>query len=159
MWRLRPQAVALCRRTGSIFEASYAPPPPEFSRPNEFDIGAFGTYATGVGSGEHAGRLHGWGGGMDFIYWFPWKYARVRFQGAGLSIGSGNGSQTRGGLTSCCDCPSTLEKIAFSATLVVGSNIGLLPISGSSAKLVMTSLTGPRTTSSRLISDSDTLSN
>ena len=70
-------------------------PPPEFFRPNEFDIGAFGTYATGVGSGENAGRLHGWGGGMDFTYWFPWKYAGVRFQGAGLSIGSGNGSQTR----------------------------------------------------------------
>jgi hypothetical protein len=32
---------------------------------------------------------------MDFTYWFPWKYAGVRFQGAGLSIGSGNGSQTR----------------------------------------------------------------
>jgi hypothetical protein len=32
-----------------------------------------------------------------------------------------------------------LEKIARSATLVVGSNIGLLPISGPSAKLVMTS--------------------
>jgi hypothetical protein len=51
-----------------------APPPaplPEFFRPNEFDIGPFGTYATGVGSGEHAGRLHGWGSGMDFTYWFP----------------------------------------------------------------------------------------
>ena len=24
------------------------PPPPEFFRPNEFDIGAFGTYAEGV---------------------------------------------------------------------------------------------------------------
>src|SRR6266481_9662321 len=33
-------------------------PPPEFFRPNEFDIGAFGTYATGVGSGENAGKLH-----------------------------------------------------------------------------------------------------
>ena len=51
---------------------------------------------------------------------------------------------------------TTLEKIACSATLVVGSNIGLLPISGSSAKLVMTSLTGLQTTSSRLISGSDT---
>ena len=71
------------------------PPPPEFFRANEFDIGAFGTYATGVGSGENAGRLHGWGGGIDLTYWFPWKYAGVRFQGAGLSIGSGNGSQTR----------------------------------------------------------------
>jgi hypothetical protein len=70
------------------------PPPPEFFRPNEFDIGAFGTYATGVGSGNEGGRLHGWGGGIDLTYWFPWKYAGVRFQGAGLSIGSGNGSQT-----------------------------------------------------------------
>ena len=29
-----------------------APPPPEYFRANEFDIGMFGTYATGVGSGE-----------------------------------------------------------------------------------------------------------
>jgi len=72
-----------------------APPPPEFFRPNEFDIGAFGTYATGVGSGENAGKLHGWGGGMDFTYWFPWKYAGVRFQGAGLSISGGGGSRTK----------------------------------------------------------------
>ena len=70
-------------------------PPPEFFRPNEFDIGAFGTYATGVGSGENAGKLHGWGGGMDFTYWFPWKYAGVRFQGAGLSISGGGGSRTK----------------------------------------------------------------
>ena len=58
-------------------------PPPEFFRPNEFDIGAFGTYATGVGSGNNAGKLHAWGGGMDLTYWFPWKYAGVRFQGTG----------------------------------------------------------------------------
>src|SRR5258708_36442321 len=70
-------------------------PPPEFFRPNEFDIGAFGTYATGVGSGENAGKLHGWGGGMDFTYWFPWKYAGVRFQGAGVSISGGGGSRTK----------------------------------------------------------------
>ena len=70
------------------------PPPPEFFRPNEFDIGAFATYATGVGSGENAGKLHAWGGGMDFTYWFPWKYAGVRFQGAGVSIRGGGGSRT-----------------------------------------------------------------
>jgi len=69
------------------------PPPPEFFRPNEFDIGAFGTYATGTGSG--VGDLHGWGGGIDLTYWFPWKYAGARFQGAGLDIRSGNGSQSR----------------------------------------------------------------
>jgi len=70
------------------------PPPPEFFRPNEFDIGAFGTYATGVGSGNNAGKLHAWGGGMDFTYWFPWKYAGVRFQGTGVSIRGGGGSRT-----------------------------------------------------------------
>jgi hypothetical protein len=69
------------------------PPPPEYFRPNEFDIGAFATYATGVG-GENAGKLHAWGGGMDFTYWFPWKYAGVRFQGAGVSIRGGGGSRT-----------------------------------------------------------------
>jgi hypothetical protein len=68
------------------------PPPPEFFRPNEFDIGAFGTYATGVGS--NGGKLHAWGGGMDFTYWFPWKYAGVRFQGTGASIRGGGGSRT-----------------------------------------------------------------
>ena len=68
------------------------PPPPEFFRPNEFDIGAFGNYDTGVGSG--GGKLHAWGGGMDFSYWFPWKYAGVRFQGAGVSIRGGGGSRT-----------------------------------------------------------------
>src|SRR6059058_2577931 len=64
------------------------PPPPEFFRPNEFDIGAFATYITGVGSGD-AGKLHAWGGGMDFSYWFPWKYAGIRFQGAGVSLSTG----------------------------------------------------------------------
>jgi hypothetical protein len=69
------------------------PPPPEFFRPNEFDIGAFGTYAEGVGSGGH--HLHGWGGGMDFTYWFPWKYAGIRFQGAGLDVSGGGGPRSR----------------------------------------------------------------
>ena len=75
-----------------------APPPPvSYFRPNEFDIGAFATYATWTGnnptgtstrfvsippfptqtitttlSGE--ATPSGWGGGMDFTYWFPWKY-------------------------------------------------------------------------------------
>src|SRR6266436_3967821 len=71
------------------------PPPPEFFRPNEFDIGMFGTYATSVGSGENAGKLHAWGGGLDFTYWFPWKYAGMRFQGAGASISVCGGSRTK----------------------------------------------------------------
>jgi hypothetical protein len=62
-----------------------APPPPEYFRPNEFDIGAFATYATGT-----EGNLTGWGGGMDFSYFFPWKYAGVRFQGAGVDFTSDN---------------------------------------------------------------------
>src|SRR5258708_519901 len=69
------------------------PPPPEFFRPNEFDIGAFGTYATGVGS-TFARSVHAWGGGMDFTYWFPWKYAGVRFQGAGVSLRGGGGARS-----------------------------------------------------------------
>ena len=73
------------------------PPAPEFFRPNEFDIGAFGSYATFVNTGNSrfangGGNVHGWGGGMDFTYWFPWKYAGVRFQGAGFDFsGSDNG--------------------------------------------------------------------
>jgi hypothetical protein len=69
------------------------PPPPEFFRANEFDIGAFGTYATGVGN--FAGEFHGWGGGIDLTYWFPWKYAGVRFQGTGLNVTSNGNAQTR----------------------------------------------------------------
>jgi hypothetical protein len=32
---------------------------------------------------------------MDFTYWFPWKYAGVRFQGAGLDISGGGGPRSR----------------------------------------------------------------
>jgi hypothetical protein len=72
-------------------------PPPGFFRPNEFDLGAFGTYATGVD--ENAGSLSAWGGGLDLTYWFPWKYAGARFQGAGINLsgGGGNRNQVGGG--------------------------------------------------------------
>jgi len=69
------------------------PPPVSYFRPNEFDIGAFATWIDFVD--QHAatqGSIHGWGGGMDFTYWFPWKYAGVRFQGAGFSL-SGHGNE------------------------------------------------------------------
>jgi hypothetical protein len=79
------------------------PPPPEYFRPNEWDIGAFATYATGTGGNPTGTRvrdgftttlsgditLSGWGGGMDFTYFFPWKYAGIRFQGAGVSLSTG----------------------------------------------------------------------
>src|SRR6201987_5744321 len=72
------------------------PPPPEsFFRPNEFDIGAFATWAKFTNSNLPNGGLHGWGGGMDFTYWFPWKYAGVRFQGTGLDLQSGVGHTSR----------------------------------------------------------------
>src|SRR5271170_4037728 len=92
--------LALASPAGAIFAGEpvvsskevIAPPPapPEFFRPNEFDIGLFGTYGTGVGSGT--GSLHAWGGGLDLTYWFPWKYAGVRFQGTGAVISGGGGN-------------------------------------------------------------------
>jgi hypothetical protein len=79
------------------------PPPASYFRPNEFDIGAFATYWTGTGNNPTGTRVRdgftttlsgettfsGWGGGMDFTYYFPWKYLGVRFQGAGLSLSTG----------------------------------------------------------------------
>src|SRR5580693_692302 len=82
-----------------------APPPESFFRGNEFDIGAFATYVTGTNGGgarqtvfddgttftlSSSRSPDGWGGGMDFTYWFPWKYAGVRVQGAGVALSSGN---------------------------------------------------------------------
>ena len=83
-----------------------APPPPPVSyfRRNEFDIGAFGTYVTGTGRGgtrtsrtfangdvvtlSSSGSPDAWGGGMDFTYFFAWKYLGIRFQGAGVALSS-----------------------------------------------------------------------
>jgi hypothetical protein len=80
------------------------PPPVSYFRGNEFDIGAFATYVTGTNGGgsvtratafdgttftlSSSGSASGWGGGMDFTYWFPWKYAGIRFQGAGVDVSS-----------------------------------------------------------------------
>jgi hypothetical protein len=88
-----------------------APTPESYFRPNEFDIGAFATYVTGTGSGNSTSRTfneangfengngstltlssngssNGWGGGMDFTYWFGWKYVGLRFQGAAVDLSS-----------------------------------------------------------------------
>src|SRR5258707_3877499 len=82
-----------------------APQPESFFRGNEFDIGAFATYVTGTNGGgtrqtafddgntftlSSSGSPNGWGGGMDFTYFFPWEYAGVRFQGAGVELNTGN---------------------------------------------------------------------
>ena len=88
------------------------PPPQSYFRPNEFDIGVFASYFSGTSSNPSGTRVRdvsfpgfatqtftttlsgdstvtGWGGGMDFSYFFPWKYLGVRFQGAGYSLSSG----------------------------------------------------------------------
>jgi hypothetical protein len=83
---------------------SPAPPPPlSYFRGNEFDIGIFGTYVTGTQGSQSRtrtfangdtvnistnGSADGWGGGMDFTYFTPWKYLGFRFQGAGVELSS-----------------------------------------------------------------------
>ena len=93
-----------------------APPPPpplSYFRGNEFDVGIFATYVTGTNGGGGtrttdfadgdvvtisggSGSPHGWGGGMDFTYFFAWKYLGLRFQGAGVSL---SGSSETGSIT------------------------------------------------------------
>jgi hypothetical protein len=83
------------------------PPPVSFFRGNEFVIGAFATYVTATNGGgtrtrqtvfdddtsftlSSSGSAHGWGGGLDFTYYLPWKYAGFRVQGAGLDLSTGD---------------------------------------------------------------------
>jgi hypothetical protein len=81
-----------------------APTPESYFQPNEFVLGAFATYVTGTnGNGSSTTRTDdfgdtltlssngsstGWGGGMDFTYWFGWKYVGIRAQGAGVDLSS-----------------------------------------------------------------------
>src|SRR6516162_4958247 len=80
-----------------------APSPVSFFRGNEFDIGVFAAYVTGTNGSQSRtrtfdngdvvtistnGSADGWGGGMDFTYFLPWKYLGFRFQGAGVEISS-----------------------------------------------------------------------
>src|SRR5260221_1204051 len=107
MVALGSQAVASFGGPPPSKEVISPPPPPvSYFRPNEFDIGAFGTYVTGTGENPTGTRVRdgftttvsgettvsGWGGGMDFSYNVPWKYAGVRVQGRG-------GMPSTGGLT------------------------------------------------------------
>lgn len=77
------------------------PPPVSFFRGNEFDLGVFATYVTGTNGGgtrqttfadgttftlSSSGSPDGWGGGLDFTYFLPWKYAGFRLQGAGVDL-------------------------------------------------------------------------
>jgi hypothetical protein len=96
-------------------------PPVSYFRGNEFDLGAFATYVTGTNGGgsrtrqttfddgttftlSSSGSPNGWGGGLDFTYYLPWKYAGIRVQGAGVAIDTGditvtgsNGFRSRSG--------------------------------------------------------------
>jgi hypothetical protein len=58
--------------------------PSGFFRANEFETGAFGTFATGIGSRANSDS-HAWGGGLDVTHWLPWKYGGIRFQGTGTN--------------------------------------------------------------------------
>src|ERR1700749_1482071 len=84
-------------------EVGARPPPLSYLRGNEFDIGIFATYVTGTNGGQTRttdfadgdvvtissnGSPHGWGGGMDFTYFLPWKYLGFRFQAAGVDLNS-----------------------------------------------------------------------
>ncbi len=116
------------------------PPPPEYFRPNEWDIGAFATYWTGTGNNLTGTRVRdgftttisgettptGWGGGMDFTYYFPWKYAGVRFQGAGVSISTGTFTvtETVGGVRTA----SRSGSISTSAGIITSDIILRLPL-------------------------------
>ena len=51
-----------------------------------FDLQKIVIIVCGEGVVDEQGR----GGGMDFSYYFPWKYLGVRFQGAGFSLSSGD---------------------------------------------------------------------
>jgi predicted ribosomally synthesized peptide with SipW-like signal peptide len=107
------------------------PPPPEFFRPNEFDIGAFATWApfTGINNaGNGNANVRGWGGGMDFTYWFPWKYAGVRFQGTGMEIQSSGFNTT---ITPIVGLPSRTVHVPggnVGAGVLVGDALLRLPL-------------------------------
>jgi hypothetical protein len=94
-------------------------PPVSYFRGNEFVLGAFATYVTGTNGGgsrhttlddgtiftlSSSGSPNGWGGGLDFTYYLPWKYAGFRIQGAGVAVDTGditvtgsNGFRSRSG--------------------------------------------------------------
>ena len=78
------QAIAAFGGQPVTSSTSAVAPPSGFFRANEFETGAFGTFATGVGSSANS-NTHGWGGGLDVTHWLPWKYGGIRFQGTGTN--------------------------------------------------------------------------
>jgi hypothetical protein len=123
-----------------------APPPPPVSyfRGNEFDIGIFATYVHGTGGGggetrsttfadgdvvtiSSSGSSKGWGGGMDFTYYLPWKWVGFRFQGVGVDLSS---STVTGSITGPNDSFHFSRSNRFSggAGIVTGDVVFRLPL-------------------------------
>jgi hypothetical protein len=68
-----------------------APPPVSYFRPNEFDIGAFGTYGSNLHSQDNHSGIgnRAFGGGVDVAY-IPWFYAGFRIQGSVIMLDPGD---------------------------------------------------------------------
>ena len=119
-----------------------APPPVSYFRGNEFDIGVFGTYATGTSQDRTrtttfangdvvtistGGSPNGWGGGMDFTYYLPWKWIGFRFQGAGVALSNSHltGSITGAGNSFHFSRTNSLDA---AAGIITGDLILRLPL-------------------------------
>jgi hypothetical protein len=123
-----------------------APPPPPLSyfRGNEFDIGIFATYVTGTNGGGQTrttdfadgdvvtihggGSPDGWGGGMDFTYFFAWKYLGLRFQGAGVDISSSTETGTITGPNNSFHFSRSNSVSGVAAGIITGDVILRLPL-------------------------------
>ena len=117
-------------------------PPASFFRGNEFDVGIFATYVTGTNGGgsrtrtfpdgdtvtlSSSGSPDGWGGGMDFTYYLPWKWIGFRFQGAGVEISS---QTLRGTITGPNDSFrfSRSNSLSAGAGIITGDLVLRLPL-------------------------------
>jgi hypothetical protein len=67
--------VALRRRKVKIAKAGFPP----FEGPGRIYTSTSFTLSS-------SGSPHGWGGGMNFTYYLPWKSSGFRFQGAGVDL-------------------------------------------------------------------------
>jgi hypothetical protein len=117
-------------------------PPVSYFSGNEFVIGVFATYVTGTSGGvtrtrdfadgdvvtiSSSGSPDGWGGGMDFTYFLPWKWIGFRFQGAGVDLSS---ATVTGSITGPNDSFhfSRSNSVGGGAGIVTGDVIMRLPL-------------------------------
>jgi hypothetical protein len=119
------------------------PPPVSYFRGNEFDIGIFGTYVTGTSGGQTRTRTFAngdvvtistpdspdaWGGGMDFTYFFAWKYLGIRFQGAGVALSSQTVTGSITGPNNSFHSRSNSSSGGAAAGIITGDLILRLPL-------------------------------